>query len=52
MAKTRKILVVLTSAATTQTGKPAGYYLPEAAHVRVFTPIPFTLEFDARLATI
>jgi len=32
MAKTSKILMVYTSAATTETGKPAGYYLPEAAH--------------------
>jgi len=27
-----KILIVLTSADKTKTGKPAGYYLPEAAH--------------------
>ncbi|KAF9648705.1 class I glutamine amidotransferase-like protein [Thelephora ganbajun] len=32
MTKTSKILMVFTSAATTETGKPAGYYLPEAAH--------------------
>jgi len=32
MAKTPRILIILTSAATTPTGKPAGYYLPEAAH--------------------
>jgi hypothetical protein len=31
-----RVLIVLTSAATTETGKPAGYYLPEAAHVRVY----------------
>ena len=45
MAKTSKILIVLTSAAETPTGKPAGYYLPEAAHVCVFAPIPFTLKY-------
>jgi len=32
MTKTFKILMVFTSAPTTPTGKPAGYYLPEAAH--------------------
>jgi len=30
-----KILMVLSSAATTVTGKDAGYYLPEAAHVGI-----------------
>jgi len=52
MAKTPKILMVLTSAANTHTGKPAGYYLPEAAHVCVFAPIPFTLESDVWFITI
>ena len=31
-----KILMVLSSAAKTVTGKDAGYYLPEAAHVSVY----------------
>ena len=42
-----KVLIVLTSAATTDTGKPAGYYLPEAAHVRRFAPIVSTAEPNA-----
>ena len=52
MAKTSKILIVLTSAAKTETGKPAGYYLPEAAHVCIFAPITFTLESDVWFTTI
>ena len=51
MSKTSKILMVLTSAATTPNGRPAGYYLPEAAHVSVLTlfPLPRSLTFGSRL---
>lgn len=42
-----KILMILSSAARTHTGNnEAGWYLPEAAHVCVFGPIPFILEPD------
>ena len=34
---TTKVLMVLSSAPTTPTGKQAGWYLPEAAHVCAFT---------------
>jgi len=41
-----KILVVFTSAATTITGKPAGYYLPEAAHPYYsFVEAGFSVDF-------
>ena len=41
-----KILIVLTSAEKTETGKPAGYYLPEAAHVRGFDTVLLIVESD------
>lgn len=47
-----KILMVLTSAATTENGKPAGYYLPEAAHVGIFGSVLSTLVSDAWSAAI
>ena len=47
-----KILLVFTSAATTHTGKAAGYYLPEAAHVGVLGHILYTLEPDDRFTVI
>ena len=34
-----KILIVFSSAAKTATGKPAGWYLPEAAQVRSLTAL-------------
>jgi len=39
--------MVLTSAAVTENGKPAGYYLPEAAHVGVFGLVLSAPESDA-----
>jgi hypothetical protein len=48
-----KILMVLSSAAKTHTGKnEAGWYLPEAAHVCVFGPTPFIAELDAWFTTV
>jgi len=43
-----KILLVFSSAATTVTGKSAGWYLPEAAHVGVFGPVLSTPESEVR----
>jgi hypothetical protein len=44
MANTSKILMVLSSASETYTGKQAGWYLPEAAHVCFPGSAPFTPE--------
>jgi len=52
MTKTFKILMVFTSAATTPTGKPAGYYLPEAARVGVLTLFYLSSSSDARFSTV
>ena len=49
--KMTKVLMVFTSAAVTETGKPAGYYLPEAAHVCGFDS-PSPVESDANPAVL
>ena len=52
MAKTSKILMIFSSAPETRTGKQAGWYLPEAAHVCFLGPVPFRLEPDTQSTTL